>query len=96
MDEGAFILDQKVVHLDTLDSRRKRRRQDVESNVITKNKSENSRDSLEIITPGGHLDGGVHNTMQNAIWDIFQRDNLVQNEHTFDLNFKQLYRPIEG
>ena len=35
IDEGDFIPDQQVVHLDTLASRRKRRIQDVESNVST-------------------------------------------------------------
>ena len=41
MDEGAFIPDQEVVHLDTPASRRKRRKQYVKSNVITENQSKN-------------------------------------------------------
>ena len=60
--ECAFILDQHVVHLDKLASRCKRRTQDVESNVIIKNQSENSEDSLEIITLGRYLDDGVDKT----------------------------------
>ena len=40
MDEGAFIPDQQVVHLDTPTSRSKMRRQDVESNVSTRNQSD--------------------------------------------------------
>ena len=46
MDEGVFIPNQQVVYLDTPTSRRKRRRHDVESNVITENQSENYGDSL--------------------------------------------------
>ena len=36
IDEGSFIPNQQVVHLNTLDSRCKRRRQVVESNISTK------------------------------------------------------------
>ena len=51
---------------------------------------------MEIITLGGDLDDGVVKKTQNAIWDRLQRDKLVHNGHTFDLNVKQLYRPMEG
>ena len=95
MDEGAFILDQQVVHLDTPSSRCKRRRQDVESNVIIENQSEIYGDSLEIITPDDYLDDGVVKTTQNSIHDRLQRDKLVDNGHTFDLNVKRLYRPTK-
>ena len=37
MDEGAFIPNKQVFHLDTPASIHKRRKQDVESNVISKN-----------------------------------------------------------
>ena len=37
IDEGSFIPNQQVVHLNTLASRCKRRRQDVESNLSTEN-----------------------------------------------------------
>jgi len=37
IDEGSFSPDQQVDHLNTLSSRRKRRRQDVESNLDTEN-----------------------------------------------------------
>ena len=37
INEGSFIPDQLVIHLNTLASRRKRRRQDVESNLSTEN-----------------------------------------------------------
>ena len=90
----SFLI-KKVVHLDTPCSRRKRR-QDVEPNVITENQSEISGDSLEIITLGGDLDDGIVNTTQNSIQDQLQSDKLVHNGHTFYLNVKQLYRPAEG
>ena len=91
MDEGASIPDQQVVHLDTPTSRRKMRRQDVESNVSTGNQSEISGDSLEIINPGDDLDDGVVKTTQNFIEDRLWGGNLVQNGHTFDLNVNQVY-----
>ena len=96
MDEGTFIPNQQVVHLDTPASKCKMRRQDVESNLSTENQSEISRYSLEIITRGGDLDDGVVKTTQNVIWDWLRGDKLVHNGHTFDLNVKQLYRPMDG
>ena len=93
MDEDSFIHDQQGVHLDTPYSRRKRRRQYVESNVITENQSEKYVDSLEIITPGSDLNNGVVKTTQNAIRNRLRRYKLVHNGHTFDLNVKQLCRP---
>ena len=67
MDDDVSIPNQQVIHLDTPTSRRKRRRQDVESNVITENQSENYGDSFEIISSGGDLDDGVVKTTPNAI-----------------------------
>ena len=95
MDEASFIPDQQVVHLDTPTSRHKIRRQDVESNVNTENQSEIYGDSSEIITPDGDLDDGVVKTTQNAIQDRLQRDKLVHNGNTFDLNVNQLYIPTK-
>ena len=94
-DEVVSIPNQQVVHLNTIVSIYKRR-QYVESNVIVENQSENSGDSLEIINPGGDLDDGVVKTTQNVIRDQLQKDKLVHNGNTFDLNVKQLYKPIEG
>ena len=96
MDEGTFIPDQQVIHLDTPALRHRRRRQDVESNVITKNQSDNFGDSLEIITSGSDLDDGVVKTTKNSIRDRLWRDKLVYNGNTFDLNVKQLYRSTKG
>ena len=62
IDEGSFIIDQQVFHLNTMASRHKRKRQDVESNLSTENQCEIYRYSLEIITLGGDLDDGVVNT----------------------------------
>ena len=95
MDEGAFIHDEQVVNLDRPTSRCKRRRKYVESNVITENKSEIYGKNLEIITPGGDLDDDVVNTTQNAIHDRLQRDKLVHNGNTFNLNVWKLYRLTE-
>ena len=92
-DEVVSIPDQQVVHLNTIVSRYKRR-QYVESNVIVENHSENLGDSLEIINLGGDLDDGVVKTTQNVIRDQLQKDKLVHNGNTFDLNVKQLYKPI--
>ena len=63
---------------------------------MTENKSEISRDSLDIINLGGDLDDGVVNTTKNAIQDRLRTDKLVHNGHTFDLNVNKLYRLMEG
>ena len=53
-------------------------------------------DSLEIITPGSHLDDVVVNTIQNSIQDLLRMDKLVYNGNTFSLNVNKLYIPMEG
>ena len=50
---------------------------------------------MEIITPGGDIDDDVVETKHNSIQDQLQRDKLVHNGNTFDLNVKQLYRPMK-
>jgi hypothetical protein len=58
--------------------------------------SESSKGSREIITPGAYLEDGIMKTTQNDILNRMRTTNLVDDGHTFQLNMKQLYKPIEG
>ena len=64
-----------------------------ESNFIHEYERENSGGSREIITPGANLEDGIVKSTQNAIRYRLQRDKLVNNGHTFELNVNQLYIP---
>ena len=50
----------------------------------------------EIITPGVDLEDGIMKTTQNVIRNRMRMTKLVDDGHTFQLNVKQLYKPIEG
>ena len=68
----------------------------VESIVSSELNNDNSGASRKIITQGVDLDYGVVKLTQNFVPEWLRKDNLVDNGHMFQLNVKQLYRPIEG
>jgi len=62
---------------------------------VTEDHSESSKGISEIITLGVDLEDGIVNTKQNAILNKLRKNNLVDKDYTFQLNFRQLYKLIE-
>lgn len=66
--------------------------------VITSSKepSETSKESREIITPRVDLYDDIIKTKQNAIRQNLTKRNLIDGGHTFQLNVRQTYKASEG
>jgi hypothetical protein len=91
--EEIFELDE--THLNC--KKRKAKVVDEEEFIVTYEYHDGSpKGSREIITPGVDLEDGIIKTTQNTIRDRLRRKILADEGHTFLLNVKQLYKPIEG
>ena len=99
-DESIPIDYEEIIDLDETHLNHKRKKTNVdnvqEAIISSQYYSESLKGSREIITPGVDLEDGIMKTTQNAIQNRLSMGNLVDDGHKFQLNVKQLYKPIEG
>jgi hypothetical protein len=89
------IVDLYETHLNH--KRKKTNVDDVQEPIFTsKYYSESHKGRREIITRGVDLEDGIIKTTKNVIRNRMKASNLVDDCHTFQLNVKKLYKPIEG
>ena len=99
-DESILIDYEEIIDLDETHLNHKRKKTNVdnvqEAIVNSEYYSESPKGRREIITPGADLEDGIMKTTQNAIWNRTRTTKLVDDDHTFQLNVKQLYKTTEG
>ena len=97
-DDDSIPIDyEEIVDLDETHLNHKRKKENVfdDEEVIVNSKYYNEipKGSREIITPSVDLEDGIMKTTQNAIRNRLRTTNLVDDDYTFQLNVKQLYKP---
>jgi hypothetical protein len=100
MDDFIPIDYEEIVDLDKTHLNHKRRKSNVgyDEDVIARSQyhNESPKGIKEIITPSVDLEDNIMKTTQNAIQNKLRTTNLVDDGHRFQLNVKQIYKPIEG
>ena len=62
----------------------------------TKEQTESSNGSRELITPGAELEDGIIKTKKNAIRYELRKNKLILGGQTFELNVSHFYRLDKG
>jgi hypothetical protein len=96
-DDSIPIDYEEIIDLDETHLKHKRNKSNVvdDEEVIVNCEyyNESPKGSRKIITPGADLEDGIMKTTQNSIQNRLRTMNLVDYDHTFQLNVKLLYKP---